>query len=83
MKLNTKLTSITAGGELLAVPASGNQMIRMNETTSRILDCLREDTDTDRIVEALKAEYEGSDAEIRAGVIKTIEALRSAGLISD
>lgn len=86
MKLKYEFETVELDGEIMAVPVGDSAdglhaILRLNETASFILDCLREDVTEDEIVEKVKSEYEGDDATIREYVHGYLDDLRAQDIL--
>ena len=76
------------GGETLIVPVTGHVMdlesiYVLNPVASRIWALLGSPTTTDRIADAVAAEFEVSEREAAADVAEFLDVLRSRGLIHE
>ena len=88
MKLLYTFENVNLDGEIMAVPVGDNSenlhgMLRLNETAAFILDCLKEDTTEEKIVDKILTEYEGDRNEIAGYVSDYIAELKQAGVISE
>lgn len=88
MKLKDGVIITSANGEYVAVAAGDagrdfNGMIRMNKTAAFIMENMREETDEDRLVEALCGKYDVDAETARKNVKIIVDRLRSAGLIGE
>lgn len=88
MKLKEGFILHKAGNEYMAV-ASGkaldsfNGLIRLNETAYFILQQLQNETTEEAVIEAVCAEYDAPKQNVASDVRRTIEKLRSEGLIDE
>ena len=58
-------------------------LARANETAGFLIERLREETDEDGLVAALRSEYEVDEATARADVRAIVEKLRSIGAVTE
>lgn len=59
-------------------------LVRSNETAAFIVDCLKQPTTVDGIVDSMMARYDGVSREIlERDVLKIVEKLRSIGAIDE
>lgn len=58
-------------------------MVKSNETASFIIDCLKEETDIDHIVEKMEREYDAPREVIAEDVQKVIDKLREIGALDE
>ncbi len=70
MKLRCNYKTVELDGKIVAVPLSNagsdnTVMLRMNDTAAFILDCLKNDTTENDIVEKVLKEYTGDVEEIK------------------
>ena len=56
-------------------------LVRSNSTASFIIDCLKQETTQEKIVDAMVSEYDAPRDRIAADVAKILEKLRSIGAI--
>ena len=56
-------------------------LVRSNSTASFIIDCLKQETTQEAIVEAMSVEYDAPNERIEQDVAKIIAQLRSIGAI--
>ena len=88
MKLKAGFITHSMGDEHVLV-ATGDAaekfrgIARSNETAAFIVDCLKEETTLDTIVEKMCAEYDAPEERIRADVIKILDTLRSIGALDE
>ena len=85
MKLKEDYITYETDGEQIMVCASGafSGMARSNKTASFIIECLREDTTEEKIVEKMLEKYDAPKEIISADVAKIIVKLREIGAIED
>jgi hypothetical protein len=80
MKLKDGFVTHEMGGEQIMV-ATGTAtfagLVRSNATAAFIVDCLKEDTTKEAIVEKMLAKYDASEEVICADVDKILTMLRS------
>lgn len=88
MKLKPNLSSFELGGErALVIPDTpGNAMngiVHGNVSASVIMDCLREETDEEKILTRLRERYEGDENEMREDIDAVLAVLRRAGVLEE
>lgn len=79
MKLKEDFIIQDIDGVQFMVPVGGeafNGIVRSNETAAFIVDCLKEETTVDAIVDRMCAEYDASRETIAADVAEIINTLR-------
>lgn len=86
MKLKNGFVTHDMGGEQVMV-ATGEAtfagLVRSNATAAFIVDCLKENTTKEAIVEAMLAKYDASAEVIEADVEKILTKLRSIGALDE
>ena len=85
MKLKSSFLTHRLDGEqiLVCVDGSFSGLARSNSTAAFIVDCLKEDTSKDQIIEKLLAEYEVSRETLETDVGAVLDKLRSIGAIDE
>ena len=85
MKLKDTYITHMSGDTQVLVDAAGtfSGLARSNETAAYIVDCLKEHTDIDGIVEKMLARYDAPEAVIRKDVEKIVGQLKGIGAIED
>ena len=86
MKLKTGFITHKLGKEQMLVAAgpaarSFHGLVRSNETTAFIINCLKKETSEEAIVEAMLAEYEAPRETVTADVHEVVEKLRQIGAL--
>ena len=85
MKLNPNFLTHTTNGENYMIPtaeAKFKGMVKSNETAAFIIECLKNDTTEDEIVDKLLTEFSGADREtVKRDVSRVIEQLKGIGAI--
>lgn len=83
MRLSDTFMTHETDGQQLLIDLSGrfSGLVRSNRTAARIVDCLREETTAENIVDTLCAEYDAPRDVIERDVLSIIEKLRSIGAI--
>ena len=79
MKLKEDLITQDIDGTQFLVAVGGetfNGIVRSNETAAFIVDCLKEETTVDAIVDRMCAEYDSPKETIAADVVEIIHTLR-------
>lgn len=85
MKLKSSFLTHRLDGEQILVSVDGtfSGLARSNPTAAFIVDCLKEDTTKDRIIEKMLAEYEVSRETLETDVGAVLDKLRSIGAIDE
>ncbi len=86
MKLNDGFITHEMGGEQIMVAtgsASFAGLVRSNATAAFIVDCLKQETTKEAIVEAMLAKYDVSAEVAGADVDKILGTLRSVGALDE
>lgn len=86
MKLREEFVTHEMGGEQIMVAtgsASFSGLIRSNSTAAFIVDCLKEDTTREAIIEKMLAKYDATPEIIGADVDKIVGKLRSLGALDE
>lgn len=86
MKLKNEFIVHNVGDETLLVPtadASFHGLVQGNKTVDTILNCLKEDTTEEKILDSLKEKYDGDEEDMRADIADVIKRLREIGAIDE
>ena len=86
MKLNDDFIVHISDDETLLVPVGGSDfsgIVKGNKTLQIILECLKEDTTEDRIVQFMTERFDAPEDVIRADVTKAIANLRKVGALNE
>ncbi len=87
MKLKNGFVLREVAGTCVVVPTGAelnlNGMIKLNETGKTLWKCLEVETDEERLVAALLAEYDVDEATARLGVKNFTSKLREYGFIEE
>ena len=86
MKLNKNYVTYMNDGTQIMVSVDlslFSGIVRSNETAAFVIDCIKEDTDIDSIVEKMLAEYEVSEEKAREDIEKVIDTLRTIGALDE
>lgn len=86
MKLKNGFVTHEMGTEQIMVAtgdASFPGLVRSNATAAFIVDCLKEETTKEAIVEAMLNKYDVSEQVAAADVDKILEKLRSVGALDE
>lgn len=88
MKLKDGFCTQNVGEAQVMVAVSENVkhftgMVRSNETAAFVVECLKNETTVDEILEKLSKEYDGNIEEMRNDIIATIEKLKSIDAIKE
>ena len=87
MKLKDEYVLYEAREDEMIAVATGKEaknfkgLIRTNETASFIMNCLKEDTTVEEILEKMKAEYDADDEVLLRDINVVIEKLNSIGAL--
>lgn len=83
MRLKSTYITHESGGEQLLVDSVGafSGLIRSNKTAAFIVDCLKEDTTEEKIIEAILEKYDVQREVVQEDVAMIIEKLESIGAI--
>ena len=86
MKLKDGLITHETDGEHITVSAGGsgfNGLIRSNGTAGFIVECLKQQTTQDAIVEQMLAVYDAPRDRIAGDVAKILQTLREIGALDE
>ena len=86
MKLKDGFITHESDGEQIMVAAGEvrfSGMVRSNKTAAFSVDCLKEETAKEQIVEKLVAAYDAPKEVIEKDVQKILDSLRSIGALDD
>ena len=86
MKLKSTFISQDIDDTRFLVPVGGEAfsgLVRGNKTAAFILDCLKEETTEERIVDAMCRKYDAPRETIAADVGEILEKLRSVGALEE
>lgn len=86
MKLKNGFVTHDMGGEQIMVAtgdASFPGLVRSNPTAAFIVDCLKQDTTKEAIVEAMLNKYDVTEQVAAADVDKILAKLRSVGALDE
>lgn len=87
MKLTEGFITHVLDGDQVMVSVKEGQfsgLVRSNETAAFIIDCLKEETTVEDIVEQILSEYDGvSKEQVQADVENVLEKLRSIGAVDE
>lgn len=86
MKLKDGFITHESDGEQIMVAAGEvrfSGMVRSNKTAAFIVDCLKEETAKEQIVEKLVAAYDAPKEVIEKDVQKILDSLRSIGALDE
>lgn len=84
MRLRPEFITQTIEGSLYLVPIGGEQFngfVRINQTGAFIIECLKEDTTEEKIVEEMLKRYKAPRDMIEADVKETINKLQQLNAI--
>lgn len=82
MKINNDFIIYDMGDEVTLVPTGAaaddyHGIVRCNSTAAFIINCLKDSTTKEEILEKLMQKYEGDKECMAASIEKTVETLRS------
>ena len=86
MKLKHGFVTSETGGEQIMVPtgeAKFSGFTRANAAAASIINCLKEETTPEKIVDAMAAVYDAPRSVLEADVAKIVDQLRSIGAIDE
>jgi len=85
MRLLEDFITHTMDDKQVLVDTSGNfsGLVRSNKTAAFIVECLKEETTKEQIIEKMLAKYDAPRDVIEKDVDKIIEKLRSIGAINE
>ena len=88
MKLKFSFEDVNMGDEFVSVPVGEGTkeihgVLKMNNAGKEILDLLREETTTEKIIAVLSSKYENDKETIIKYVNQTVATLRKAGVLSE
>lgn len=86
MKLKENFITHESDGEHITVSAGGskfNGLIRSNKTAGFIVECLKEDTTEEAIIEKMLEKYDAPRELIASDVAKILAKLRSIGALDE
>lgn len=86
MKLKYEMVLQQVGNQWFAVAVGDdarkcNKMVNLNETAHRIMELLQADRTMEELEEAILAEYEGDEQQIRESVRQFVGQLKEEGLV--
>lgn len=87
MKLKYTFVINEVADQMVAVPVGDdlgefNGFIKMNDVSADMFELLKQDTDVEAMVEALKVKYtDATEDEIRENVVNFTDKLKEAGVI--
>lgn len=85
MKLKETFITHTTNNEQILVDTSGkfSGIVRNNKTAAFIIDCLKEETSVDDIVDKMVEEYDAPLEDIKKGVDDVLDTLRKVGALDE
>ena len=86
MKLKKEFLAHIVGEEAVLVPTGGaafSGVVRGNKTLGAVLELLREETDEEKLVAALRARFDAPEGAIEEDVAKALAALRKIGALDE
>lgn len=86
MRLNQNFITYDMAGELLIIPCGEasdkvNGFIRCNETSGFIVECLKEETTREEIIEKMSKTYKGDYETFSTNLDGILDQLRSLGAL--
>lgn len=85
MKLKDTFITHTANNEQILVDTSGkfSGIVRNNKTAAFIVDCLKEETSVEEIINKMIEEYDAPIEDIKKGVNDVLDTLRKIGALDE
>lgn len=85
MKIKDSYILSEVGDDSLIIPTDGtfNDVVRINDTAKFIIECLREETTKENVIDELEKEYDAKRDEIEDAFDSTIEALKKIGALEE
>lgn len=85
MKLKDTFITHTANNEQILVDTSGefSGIVRNNKTAAYIVDCLKEETSVEKIIDKAIEEYDAPLEDIKKGVEDVLDTLRKVGALDE
>ena len=85
MKLKDTFITHTANNEQILVDTSGkfSGIVRNNKTAAFIVDCLKEETSVEKIIDKVIEEYDAPLEDIKKGVEDVLDTLRKVGALDE
>ena len=86
MKLKDTFVQHNMDGQTVIVPTAGadfHGLIQGNKTLAVIVDCLKQDTTEEEIVDTLCARFDGDREFIKADVAEAVKKLKEIGAIDE
>lgn len=85
MKLKDTFITHTTNNEQILVDTSGkfSGIVRNNKTAAFIVDCLKEETSVEKIIDKIIEEYDAPLEDIKEGVNNVLNTLRKIGALDE
>ena len=86
MKLRSEFLSHRNGGEAFIIPADGAKfsgLVRGNRTLGDVADLIKDDTNEQAIITAMREKYDAPAGVIERDVKKALEILREIGALDE
>lgn len=85
MKLKDTFITHSANNEQILVDTSGkfSGIVRNNNTAAFIVDCLKEETSVEEIINKMIEEYDAPLEDIKKGVDDVLDTLRKVGALDE
>mgnify|MGYP004532667251 FL=1 len=85
MKLKNTFITHTSNNEQILVDTSGkfSGIVRNNKTAAFIVDCLKEETSIEEIINKMSEEYDAPLEDIKKGVDVVLDTLRKVGALDE
>ena len=86
MKLKDSFLTHNTDGEQILISTDTKQfsgLVRSNRTAAEIVDCLKNETSKDAIVEKMLDEYDVERERVEADVEKILQTLKSIGALDE
>lgn len=86
MRAKYEFEKVEMDGQIMAVPVGAgtdelHSLLRLNDTAAFILDCLKEETTEEAVIEKVRQVYTDADGNLEAFVREYIEKLRESGIV--
>ena len=85
MKLKNTFITHTSNNEQILVDTSGkfSGIVRNNKTAAFIVDCLKEETSIEEIINKMSEDYDAPLEDIKKGVDVVLDTLRKVGALDE
>lgn len=83
MKEGFMLYDVGENSMIVSAEESFHGIVRINQTAKFILECMREDTTKEEIVEKMAQKYDASHSDFEKSVETVLETLRKIGALDE